>query len=449
MKKLLSITIMLLSLAPNFVHADGGMVPPTHSWIYETGQKAAIVYQDKTETLVLSTSFQGDAKDFGYIVPTPSQPEVSKVSDDIFQNLENMTLSYDGVRPLTASGTASQNALEKSDVQIVEEKKVGIFDVKVLSATDSTALYTWLNENSFSYPQDKKYILDDYIQNKWFFCVAKISAEAITPSVETQLRQGQLAPLKLVFSTDNIVYPLKISSVTDESLISNFRAVNSSKTISSTSSSTPQPEVAPYPYSNTPITLYIFADHKKEITGFNTEYASWIKSAEIEKLAKDDQGNSWVSVKERKMYLTKLNRYMTTKDMTNDLFPDNAPNNTNVGAPNWWETDVFYISVICVFLFFIIAFYVSSYWQFTSQSVTCRKICWILQIIALVITAIPLIIGLIYYSSLTLLSFGFPMSGSEGSTMLLYIPMSLMILQPISMIIIMLAEKYVQKKLVR
>jgi hypothetical protein len=444
-KKTINTIIAFFILIPTFVHADGGIMPKPDYWSYETRQRAAIVYQDKTETLVLSTSFQGNTKDFGYIVPTPNQPQVTKVSNDIFENLETLTLDVDNIRPLAASGTASSNAFEKSEVQVVEEKKVGIYDVKVLSSTDSTALFNWLKENNFTYPENKKYILDEYIQNKWFFTVAKVSSESITTDVENDLHNGTLAPLKLVFGAENIVYPLKISSVTDESPISNYRAISSPQPASTTVS---QPEIAPY-YPGTSITLYIFADHKKDVTGFNTEYANWIKQAEIEKIAKDDQGNAWVKPNSQRMYLTKLNRSMTNREMSNDLFPDNAANNNKVGAPNWWEADAFYIAIVCIFFFFLISFYISMFWQFTSQSKICKKICWILQIISLIIVLIPLFALLFYSLSNSLNVFNLKAFNYYYATPNLYssVVLFLLIIQPISMIIIMVAENYVQKKI--
>lgn len=318
-KKILFTLLLITLLLPTFAKADGGLFPPDGQWMYETGQKGAIFYQNESETLVLQTSFAGDAKDFAWIIPTPSQPQVSKISDDFFTNLETLTQS-ENIYPIPMMGSASTMSAEvKDSVSIVEEKQVGIYEVKVLSATSASALYDWLSENNFKYPESKKYILDDYITNKWFFTTAKISTNAITANVETKLKQGKLSPIKLVFNTNNIVYPLKISGVAETGHLPSFDS---------------------YYYGGgdygQSIELYIFADHKKEVSGYISDYANWIKPSEINKLAKDDNGNNWVSAN-KKMYLTKLYKYTLTTDMTSDLFPDNAKNNDKVGVESWWQ----------------------------------------------------------------------------------------------------------------
>lgn len=315
-KKILLVLIAALFLLPTFAQADGGLFPPDNQWMYETGQKGAIFYQNETETLVLQTSFSGDAKDFAWIIPTPSQPEVTKVSDDIFTKLTELTSVNDIIIPML--GGIATTSLENADkVQVLEEKQLGIYEVKVLSATSANALYDWLKENNYKYPESKKYILDDYITNKWFFTTAKISTSAITEDVATKLKQGKLSPIKLVFETKNMVYPLKISAVTETGHLQSFDDYYTGS-------------------YNQSIELYIFADHKKEISGFSVDYANWIKPKEIEKLAKDDSGNFWVTAN-KKMYLTKLSQYLPVIDMTNDLFPDNAQNNQKVGVQTIWQ----------------------------------------------------------------------------------------------------------------
>jgi len=381
MKKILGLIILSLFFLPVIVHADGAIMPPPNYWVYETGQKAAIVYENNIETLILQTSFQGNAKDFAYIVPTPAKPEVSKISDDIFANLEQLTTTKNEIiYSKQGLGVASpQTATEAKSVVVLEEKKVGIYDVKVLSANDANALYIWLKDNNFTYPESKKYILDDYIQNKWFITAAKINTDAITADVETKLKNGKLTPLKLVFQSQNIVYPLKISAITD----------------AGTGNLPIMPLTTMYPSvgQSVPITLYVFADHKKDIFGFSTSYAAWTKKNEIEKLAKDDNGNAWIKPDKNKMYLTKLTRSMTTSEMTHDLFLDNASNNSQVGVPTWWENTISWIennSGLVMFIL-ILLFFLPLFWQFKKTNRFVRTISWITQIVSTLFFVIPVL----------------------------------------------------------
>lgn len=345
-KKIIFTLLLTILLIPSFAKADGGFFPSDNKWMYETGQKGAIFYQNQTETLVLQTSFAGDAKDFAWIIPTPNQPQVDKISDDFFTNLETLTQSEDYYPvPIMASGSLGLSE-SKDAVNVVEEKQLGIFEIKVLSATSANALYDWLKENNYKYPESKKYILDDYITNKWFFTTAKITTSAITQDVQSKLIQGKLSPIKLVFEAKNMVYPLKISAVTETGHLSYFDDYYGGGNYGQS------------------IELYIFSDHKKDISGFTADYANWIKPSEITKLAKDDNGNSWVSTN-KKMYLTKFFRYMYLEEMTNDIFPDNARDNDKVGVLSWWQkTSNWLISYDSLFLIiFLTIFVILSLWQ--------------------------------------------------------------------------------------
>lgn len=439
MKKIIAFFALLL-LIPQIVLADGGMLPPLDNWIYETGQKAIILHENNIETLVLQTSYQGDAKDFAYIVPTPNIPEVSKVSNDIFSNISMLTEPKYYATPLSYGAAEMTTKDLNSQVEIIEEKQVGIYDIKVLSAGNANALFDWLRENNFTYPVDKKYILDDYISNNWFFTTAKINQESISDDIQNKLYTGDLTPLKFVFESPNIVYPLKISSVAKENPNNFYYPATQASPNADVNAV--EPAIAPYyPENAMPITLYIFSDHKKEIPGFSIEYASWTNKKEIEKLGKDSVGNPWVNVS-KKMYLTKLYSYMNVSDMTNDLFPDNAKDNATVGVPTlaektieWFSKNSGWVMLTILFMFFI-----PMIWQFRKASKGLRIILWISQIFSFIIYTIPflMIICLIIPSGEI-----YRISYNSPELIVFWYLLTLII----SMISLMVVEKYYQKRI--
>jgi len=439
MKKII-VFLTLLLLIPQIVLADGGMMPPLDNWIYETGQKAIILHENNIETLVLQTSYQGDAKNFAYIVPTPNIPEVTKISNDIFTNLSILTQPKYYATPLSYGAAEITTKDLNTGVEVLEEKQVGIYDIKVLSANNANALFDWLKENDFTYPADKKYILDDYISNNWFFTTAKINQESISDEIQNKLYTGDLTPLKFVFESPNIVYPLKISSVTEENTNNIYYSEN--QVSSSTDLNPIEPAIAPYPYENAmPITIYIFSDHKKEISGFSIEYASWVSKNDIQKLGKDSVGNPWVNIS-KKMYLTKLYSYMNVSDMTDDLFPDNAKDNTTVGVPtlaektiDWFSKNSGWVMLIILFMFFI-----PMIWQFRKTSKGLRIILWMSQIVSFIIYIIPflIIIGLLIPSGEI-----YRITYNSPELIVFWYLLTLIL----SMISLMIIEKSYQKKL--
>jgi hypothetical protein len=190
------------------------VIAPPDYWVEETGQKAVIFYEKGVETLVLSTSFRGDAKDFAWIVPTPSKPDVSKGTQEVFTNLQKYT-QESSLRLENVGGTlglgGSQTATDS--VTVIEEKQVDYYDVAVLAATDKDALANWLKEKGYNFPESASYLLQEYINNNWYFVAMRVNPESLAfTNVNQQLRSGGATPVVLRFSTERIVYPLRISS---------------------------------------------------------------------------------------------------------------------------------------------------------------------------------------------------------------------------------------------
>jgi len=201
-----------------FARADGMVVAPPDYWVEETGQKAIIFYEKGVETLVLSTSFQGDAKDFAWIVPTPSKPDVTKGTQEVFTNLQKFTqTTNDSPKPLGLGNGLRIENVGGSDVTVVEEKQVDYYDVAVLAATDKDALSTWLKEKGYNFPESASYLLQEYINNHWYFVAMRVNPESLEfTNVNQQLRSGGATPVVLRFSTERIVYPLRISSALEK-----------------------------------------------------------------------------------------------------------------------------------------------------------------------------------------------------------------------------------------
>lgn len=213
MKKILSIAIALVLLAPLSATADGMMVPPAEQWIEESGQQAVIMYENGIETLVLSTSFQGDAEDFGWIVPVPNKPDISRGSEELFANLQSAT----NVVPTYSKNTFGLGAVEDvtTTVSVIDVKNVDYYEVTTLQAESSADLAKWFSDNKYTYPSSASYVLNSYIENDWYFVAMRINPESLLwDPIQEGLRTGKATPVKLVFEAPHIVYPLKISSVT-------------------------------------------------------------------------------------------------------------------------------------------------------------------------------------------------------------------------------------------
>lgn len=320
MKKLLFSLLVVSLLLPGVGLADGMIVTPAEYYAWETEQKGAIFYESdtKTETLVISMAFQGDATDFAWVIPTPNKPEVEKGSQKLFTELEELTGVDDYKYESGISLGLTADAPMDTAVTVIEEKTVDYYDIAVLASTDSKALSKWLNDNGYQYPKENAYILNDYINNDWYFVAAKITQDAADDStITSDLNYGTATPLQLTFTAENIVYPLKISKVTEAESADDYL-----------------PGYEPSYYVD--IDLYVITDHRQELTDFTAEYADKITNDEIEDLAVDTQGDPWVAPAEKSYFLTKLYSYYAIEDMEEDLFPKDAEKDTKIKAGYQW-----------------------------------------------------------------------------------------------------------------
>jgi len=383
---------------PLVTKADGGLIPPDNYYIWETQQRGAIFYESESqmETLVLSMTFQGNAKDFAWIIPTPNQPEVTQGTQDLFVELEDLTGGYYYPAYDYSVGLGAESTEKDSGVTVLEQKTVDYYDISVLSATDSTALSKWLTDNGYKYPEKYKYIFTDYINNGWYFVAAKIVPEmAEDTDVASELSTGTATPLALTFTAENITFPLKISQISADT---QNVPVTSSDYYSSYYTS---------PYMS--IYLYVITDHKQELSGFTTEYADTIKSKEVKKLATNSNGDYWVDPQQNKYWLTKLyHSSYYVADMKKDLFPKDADKDTKVKSGYEWDGEdtakmIFYTVIMAVFgllgaLFtpFFLFFLIFSLVYYLTSRPAVRTVMKVFQIIDVVVSGLLVVASIIF-----------------------------------------------------
>src|SRR5579885_469679 len=75
--------------------------PPPGKAVVNADQTVIIVWDaaHKTEHFIRKASFKGDAADFGFLVPTPTQPELAESGNEAFPFLAKLTAPTKEVRP--------------------------------------------------------------------------------------------------------------------------------------------------------------------------------------------------------------------------------------------------------------------------------------------------------------------------------------------------------------
>lgn len=101
------------------------------------------------EHFVREVVFRAATKPFGFVVPTPTRPEVARLAKNPFERLRAIFphRSRVGVGLGTGQGFGSGVGQKGAGVSVLEVKKVGSLTAFVLAADDEQALAAWLAEH--------------------------------------------------------------------------------------------------------------------------------------------------------------------------------------------------------------------------------------------------------------------------------------------------------------
>ncbi len=199
--------------------------------ILQPAQKVFITWdpQEKVETFTVQPKFEGNAVDFGMVIPTPSQPKLHEMPRDFFKHLAVYSIMKKREYPqsklapevrivqglmlarLGGSGGGGVPVAKKSTVVVLETGVVGSLDYKIISAERADDLYQWLKDNKYSYSGDEA-TLNHYVQKKWLFTVMKIDTMQMKRNKDGTYA-GEVTPTRFQFASDKLVYPLKITQI--------------------------------------------------------------------------------------------------------------------------------------------------------------------------------------------------------------------------------------------
>jgi hypothetical protein len=208
--------------------------------ILQPAQKVFITWDpsEKVETFTVQPKFEGNALDFGMVIPTPTQPKLNEMPRDFFKHLAVYTIMrkrefahskllpliepqpvFDGrlgLAPAAQSAPANyawvdQKAERKPAIKILEVGTVGSLDYKIIEAGRADDLYKWLKDNKYSYAGDEA-TLGHYVQKKWLFTVMKIDTAQMKRNKDGTFA-GEVTPTRFQFTSEKLVYPLKITQI--------------------------------------------------------------------------------------------------------------------------------------------------------------------------------------------------------------------------------------------
>jgi hypothetical protein len=210
--------------------------------ILQPAQKVFISWDPvkKVETFTVQPKFEGNALDFGMVIPTPAQPKLHEMPRDFFKSLAVYTILKSRafpnsnllhilepppplplLAPMPAMAAPATSAPvfsympvappRKPEIKILEVGTVGSLDYKIIEAGRADDLFKWLKDHKYHYAGDEA-TLNYYVQKKWLFTVMKIDTMQMKKNKDGSYA-GEVTPTRFQFASEKPIYPLKITQI--------------------------------------------------------------------------------------------------------------------------------------------------------------------------------------------------------------------------------------------
>jgi len=167
-----------------------------------------------------ATSAEAGNDDFGFLVPSPTSPEVEETDRDVFLRLEmavqpiiqrvnrwrvdlmpGLLLPFKLERTLLGTGGLPPTAA--IDVRVLETKQVAGYDVAILQADDAGALQVWLHDHGYAMRDSMKEWVKPYIEKGWVITAFKYADGSTRTNV---------GAVRMSFRTERPVFPYRVPS---------------------------------------------------------------------------------------------------------------------------------------------------------------------------------------------------------------------------------------------
>jgi len=198
-------------------------VGPPNSHVINTDQSVIILWdkEQQTQHFIRRADFKTDAKDIGFIVPSPSRPRLEESGDAAFATLARLTAPTAPRGIGIPLGCSAAPRAANDGVMVIEQKRVAGYDATVLTATSGDDLVAWLGSNGYPYSPSVAEWAKPYLGGDWHFTALKLVKDE-KERMEAQLKASSL---RISFKADTPLFPYREpdSAAASKALASNFR----------------------------------------------------------------------------------------------------------------------------------------------------------------------------------------------------------------------------------
>jgi hypothetical protein len=187
-------------------------------------EESAIIVWDPVEKMqhfIRWAAFEAKSPDFGFLVPTPTQPILAEVAESTFSTLERWTepkvvsRTEWSFQPMLCPLMSSSVRIDSmpANVHVLDRQTVGGLDAAVLEADDAEALRLWLDKNGYNARPELTGWLAPYLANRWKITAFKIAHDPQSgQAVKT-------SPVRMSFRTEKPFFPYREPETPKESTV--------------------------------------------------------------------------------------------------------------------------------------------------------------------------------------------------------------------------------------
>jgi hypothetical protein len=161
----------------------------------------------QTQHFIRKADFKTDAEDVGFLVPSPSRPQLAESGNAAFAKLAEITAPpvSRGIGIPFGCSVAEPDARNFSSVRVIEEKRVAGFNATVLTARSGADLMNWLKDHGYAYSPSVAEWAAPYLGGDWHFTALKIAKDA-EGETRNDLKAGAL---RISFRTSRPLFPYR------------------------------------------------------------------------------------------------------------------------------------------------------------------------------------------------------------------------------------------------
>jgi hypothetical protein len=190
--------------------------PPSGKPVVNADQTVIMIWDaaTKTQHFIRQASFKSDAEDFGFLVPSPTQPELAESGNGAFAHFLQLTEPERKKvhRPSGSMGCGCGGKMESRSpvaaapaVRVLQEKMVAGLHAVVLETNSTTALVDWLKDNGYAFSPEVRAWAKPYVEAGWKITALRVAKR----QDDKEAKEVAATALRMTFQTDRPLFPYR------------------------------------------------------------------------------------------------------------------------------------------------------------------------------------------------------------------------------------------------